>query len=302
MNLRGFTLLELLVASAITVLLAGLCLAVADGMTKAWQRSQGNATVQAEAMLVLDLLERDLQAAVLRRDGRAWIDVRIPAAGELGAHGWTVQPLMKPAAESLRPIPPEGETAGIAASRFGTAGVWLRLVTFDHDGETRLSLPCVIAYQVVRRPVSSAAGAPVRYALFREKLAARHTHDNVLATLFTPATPAELTAPDNADVLASNVVDFGVWFHRRDPDGRLVRIYPDGGTAAQWPPDGAPVVADVMVRVLTESGAVRLEALETGRAHPPAGRNFGEWWWEVVESHSRVHVRRIELRGGTGWK
>jgi hypothetical protein len=34
--------------------------------------------------------------------------------------------------------------------------------------------------------------------------------------------------PSHANVLASNVVDFGCWLYGRNPDGTLLRIYPAG--------------------------------------------------------------------------
>jgi len=281
-------------------------LAVTTNVLARLHRTQAAATATVEAKLVLDQLERDLQGAVLRAGGGSWLDVRIlSSAGALPSHGWLVQtsPPMKPAAESLLLVPEVagGSPPAISNARFGLSGVWLRLVTPDHDSGANGSVPSAVAYQVVRRPVSTAAGAPVRYALFREKLSGASTFASVLGPLFTDTAPADLTQPDSADVIASNVVDFGVWLHARDASGRLTRLFPadrTGPLSARFPAEGAPVLADVMVRVLSEEGAALIQSIEEGRVELPPGQTPGEWWWAVVEAHSHVFTRRVEVKGG----
>jgi len=71
----GFTLLELLVAVAITLVLAGIMLAVVTGTLTLWHRTQDGFSTDAQAKLVLDMVERDFQAAVFRRDGSTWLAV-----------------------------------------------------------------------------------------------------------------------------------------------------------------------------------------------------------------------------------
>lgn len=302
MRLRGFTLLELLVALSITVLLAGLLLAGTLNLLQVGQRTQGAATVALEARLVLDQLERDLQSAVRRDDGRAWISGRILAAGEFASHGWnlTAVGVLKPDATSLRPrpaVPLEGGERQISAARFGRSGLWLRFVTADYDGALEATLPAAVSYQVVRRAVSSSAAAPVRYALFREKMSAADTFNLVLPVLFTASAPAALNQPDNGDVIASNVVDFGVWIATRDSIGAETLIYPVADTDAEFATTGVGAVIWAMVRVLTEEGAARIDAIERGMVLAPTDLATDDWWWQEVEAHSRVFVRRIELKG-----
>ena len=61
-----------------------------------------------------------------------------------------------------------------------------------------------------------------------------------------------------------------------------------------------PEVADVMVRILTEEGAAMLDNLEHGRlaAKPQQYLTNADWWWGIVQEHSKVYVRRIEIKGG----
>jgi hypothetical protein len=97
------------------------------------------------------------------------------------------------------------------------------------------------------------------------------------------------------------VVDFGVWFYRRDLTGALQRLSPLTATDGSYrAPSGgaAPEVVDVMIRILTPTDATELNALEMGRlVRPAAYATDAEWWWGWVEAHSTIFVRRIELKG-----
>jgi type II secretory pathway pseudopilin PulG len=325
----AFTLLELLVSVAITLLLAGLMLAVTTNVTTLWRRQQAGATQAITARQVLDQLERDLQSAVHRRDGSRWLAVDLlDDAAALTNHGWLLGPgRTKPSGGgSLRPLPP-ADSRGVrrlAEARFGLSGAWLRLVTTNV--ESGASLPTVVAWQLARRPVTgnpvATNPASVRYSLYRsavapdESLAAGY---DVLAPAYgstsnTPSSatstayrqPRNVTNPSHANLIASNVVDFGCWLYVRAPGGDLVRIYPAGEgdrshhAIGQSPANDSrfPVVADVMVRILSEEGAAQIEALEAGRLPRPA--EFGDdaaWWWSVAEAHSSVFTRRVEIMG-----
>lgn len=324
---HGFTLIELLVAVAITAVLVGLLLSVTIGTLNLWRRAQDNFTASTQAMLVLDYLERDLQAALFRGDGTCWMAVEIiDAPGALASHGWLVSPRMKPAgAESARVLPPEsgGAEPGLEEARFGLSGAWLRFITTHVETRTTDrpggSLPVAVSYQMVRRPVSgrvsATTAAEVRYTLFRSAVTATTTFasgyevtgaDYDSGSPNPPATRAarSLTNPSTSgDAIATNVVDFGIWLYRRNEAGGLTRIFPtDADDSAHFARSRAtfPTVADVMVRILTEHGAALVAAIERGGGavtRPAAYATDAEWWWAEVEAHSRVVVRRIEVKG-----
>jgi prepilin-type N-terminal cleavage/methylation domain-containing protein len=323
---HAFTLLELLVAMAITAVLAGLLLTITTQVLGLWQRQQGEQVQAAAAKLVLDLVERDLQAAICRRDNQRWLSAEIidtPAG--LANHGWLLAPPMtKPASNgSLRPLP-DADVSGrrdLSEARFGLSGVWLRFVTSNVEADA--SLPVMVAYQVVRRPVTGdpVAGnpAPVRYALYRSAVSASETFVlgyDVLGSGYTSATNApaayrsarSVTNPSHAGLLASNVMDFGCWLYVRNADGSLRRIFPDAANDVAHLAAGSsandanryPEVVDVMVRVLSEAGAAQVAAMEAGQlgARPAQYTTDGEWWWAVVTQHSNVFTRRMEIKGG----
>lgn len=320
---RAFTLLELLVATAIAVLFAGLLLAVIIGTLDSWRRSQSAFTSGAQAQLVFDLLERDLQAAIFRPDGGTWLAVDVVEdLATLGRHGWLAAPRLKPAGEPWRQLlgtSPDAAGGEHENARFGRGGAWLRFVTTNV--ETAGSLPVVVSYQIARRPVSGPItadnAAPIRYTLYRAVVSAEQTwakgcsvDASAYASTATAPTgsraPATVANPNNVDALAANVIDFGVWLYARNADGALRRVFPAGPTdlshAARRGPhtvgDGdLPVVADVMLRLVSEDGAQQLESIEKGLGRRPAAfASDGDWWWSVAESHSRTLVCRIDLQ------
>jgi prepilin-type N-terminal cleavage/methylation domain-containing protein len=316
---RGFTLLELLVAVTITLLLAGLTLAVTVGTLDHWRRTQDTFTAGAQAKLALDLLERDLQAAIYRNDasGTVWLAADVTNSPDnLISHGWLIATLMKPAtteSQQLLPEPVNGLEPGIADARFGLSGTWLRFIAATPESGSELALPRAIAYQIVRRPVSGPVTttnpAEIRYTLFRTFVSSQATFANGYDV--ADAYAATLTNPGTGnDALATNVVDFGIWLYVRDASGGLRRIYPaDNADLAHAAsdaiaPDDAnhfPEVADVMVRILTEEGARQLAAMESpsGAIKRPSGHaSDAAWWWAVVEANSRVYTRRVEIKEG----
>ncbi len=326
---NGFTLLELLVAATITLILAGLMLVVVTNTLNLWQRNQNRFTASAQASLALDMIERDLQGAMFRADGGTWLAVDvINNATALVPHGWLTSPSMKPStveSNRLVPVVDDGTTPVIGNARFGLSGCWLRFVTTNVESSG--ALPIAVSYQIARRPVSGtiAASNPadVRYTFFRSAVSTSMTFSagyDVTASGYgsasvSPSTsrnPKTLMNPNTTDALATNVVDFGVWFYARDDtNGGLRRIFPSDNAdfthvahavGAVADDNRFPEVADVMVRILSERGATLLEELEHGGGHVVRPTNFAsdaEWWWGIVETHSTVYVRRIELRGGT---
>ena len=349
---RGFTLVELLVATAVTVVLAGPLVAVATNVLRAWQRSGGQLEGAAQATLVLDLLERDLRAAVLRRDGRVWLAATgqpdQSGAGDIGGSlaSWAAMGGVKPGSSSpgtvnssLQLNPASGR---LEDDRFGMAGVWLRFITTVPDDNREMgstSASRAVAYQLVRHSLASGPGSTVRYSLFRAEV--RPSGDRSTFTtgygLFGDAynkpavggsnlaDPGTVRRPRRDQLLANNVIDFGVRIWTRDAGGAPAIAFPQSstnlgfaatardGTAsldAAWganpalPPAAAsahfypagemtygfPEGVEVFVRVLTEEGARQIEAFESGRAR-------AQTWWEIALAHSLVQTRWIPIGG-----
>ena len=323
---RGFTLLELLVAISITLALAGILLSVTTGTLNIWRRVQGNFSNSTQAKLALDYLERDLHSALHRSDTTKWLAVELTdTITPLTNHGWSAAPggagRVKPisALSYNQPLPGAANVTvsleGIAHAKFAIGGAWLRFITLNSA-----NFPVAVSYQLVRRPFAGTAvtAAVPHYFLCRAEVA----KDVTLTTGYDVTTPAyasgtitpgvtgaatTLANPALGDVLGDNVVDFGVWLYARTATGTLQLIYPNltkapgarylavgNGTLAAG--NVFPEVADVMVRILSDEGAVLLENMENGRGRSAAATDVE--WWALVEQHSQVFVRRIELKGG----
>jgi prepilin-type N-terminal cleavage/methylation domain-containing protein len=327
----AFTLIELLVAMFIALILAGLLLSIVRVTLTLGQRTQDNLSAAVQAKLAFDLLERDLQSALFRLDGKIWLAVEINhSPSYLSTHGWlALTGLTKPnspESQRLAGLASAPATPLISSARFGLSGAWLRLMTTND--EVVGGLPVAVAYQIARRPVSGAVSsgnpAAVRYTLFRAAVSAANSfavgadvtapgYGNAAVAPAASRNSATLTNPNSTDALATNVVDFGLWLYVRDlTAGGLRRIFPGAGNDLTHTAVGSagvadahrfPVAVDVMMRILTESGATLVAEIESGAARvsrPPNYSSDAEWWWAIVETHSQVYTRRIELKA-VGW-
>ena len=76
---RGFTLIEVMVSTAIMIVIVLAVVTIASDTFKAYDRAVADLTTQSEARSVLDAMEGDFQSAMIRPDGRCWMEVVIPA-------------------------------------------------------------------------------------------------------------------------------------------------------------------------------------------------------------------------------
>jgi len=308
----GFTLIELLVAVSISVVLAGLLVVVMRNTLDLWRKAQDRSAASMQASVALKLLTADLQSTLYRM-GEPTLALSILPASELATHNWrTSELLLKPDTVNVLTYGPDPlRRLYIEHSRFGRSGVWLRLIGFNLNPDG--SLPQAISYQLVRRPVAggiNAATPPsIRYIFFRHTA----TPDETFNTGYDITHyDALLARPAIDQALCDNVVDFGVWCYRRESDGSLTALYPqspDDRDFLAHPSSGGgggsggsfPDVVDVMLRVMSESGAEQLEQMELGRVtRPPEYASDEAWWWAVALAESRVYSTRIILNRPEG--
>ncbi|MCP5530913.1 MAG: hypothetical protein H7A44_10780 [Opitutaceae bacterium] len=302
--LRAFTVIELLVAVAVAVVLAGILIAVTRTALDLWQKTQNQSAANVQAKVALDFLVRDLQSVIFREAGEATIAVDILSTGSLGAHEWRQDYVVANKPDTVSILSPATDSTGryLEASRFGRGGVWLRFLTTNQ--RTGGGSPAMVAYQISRRPISgptTATNPPaIRYTLSRIFLDG--------GTTFTGGYEAtdydgDLDSPGTDDALCDNVVDFGVWCYRRNSNGSLTALYPLGPQDRDFRGAGNqfPDVVDVMLRVLTDSGAAQLEQMEAGLVQRPSlYATDADWWWAVVEAQSRVFSARVVIAGRSG--
>jgi prepilin-type N-terminal cleavage/methylation domain-containing protein len=325
----AFTLVEVLVAMAITAVIAGFMVMIVSNVSGFWGRTSGRLSAEAQGRYILEQLTVDLQAALFRDDNATWLAATIPASttntGLWNTTG-TTAPGLKPAnnAGSLQGI----AVGNLADARFGIAGTWLRFFTTKRGANTSLtnaSAPVAVAYQIVRRATStSPLSTDRRYLLHRSEVRPTSLSTTRVGTLETgfdlsatayapqqnnaqPGDPAEIKYPTINSVIGENVIDLGVRFYVRDStttDG-LRRVFPLTAStlsyAAKSPSalpnatDPFPDVIDVMVRVLTDEGARIIAGYEASpqRITVPAGVTAQTFWWQLALANSQVFTRRI---------
>ncbi len=321
----AFTIIELLVAVAVTALLVSLMLTIVVNITGGWSRSSGTLTSGNQARTVMDMITSDLQSAIMRRDGNVWLVSTIqavPSGDAWGNSGKPATPSSSSAVDSSLYVPalpavatPPNQPPNLEDYRFGKGGMWLRLITNVPDTNanlTKMSAPRAVAYQIIRRKVTTAANAEERYLLYRSELSPDITFTtgyNLLDSTkyYSSGAGSILRNPTDDSLVANNVVDFGVRFFTRRSTGELDPVFPDTGTLsfaatsdtskAGPGPDASPVrqipaVAEIFIRILTDEGANQIALLENA----PSGYTAPGTWWEIALANSRVYTRRVEIK------
>lgn len=202
----AFTLLEILLATAITAILVVLLMAVIQNVLGIYSRMTGDPEMTAESRLAVRQLTRDLESLALQGDSKG---------------------------ETLRMTPEPNGSIGLIG---GESAVWLTFLSSatdrDNSEPTRIdgsvrSVSYRLAYQ---NPIDdSNSQTDPEYALYRSIASAAHTLDNSLGKTNLQAnywaalppspspTPLPPTAIDN--YLAGGVVGFQVRFQYLDQKG-----------------------------------------------------------------------------------
>lgn len=301
----GFTLIELLVAVGVTALMVSLMLTIVVNVMGGWNRSSGSLTSGNQARTVLDILSRDLQSAILKRNGDVWLAATIQTSGT----GFDWAGSDKPATVEIPTIPAVGDPLPSLEEdyKFGQAGVWLRFFATIPGSNVGadISAPRAISYQIIRRSVSGGS-AEQSYMLHRSEATPQATFTTGYNLYNASYYSGDVRTPGVDSVIANNVVDFGVrCLKRSTAGGPLELIFPNSTTLSfaatsdltktgsiageNSPVINFPDVVEVFVRVLTDEGAQQIANLE-------AGRITGDWW-EIVNANSRVYSRRVEIKG-----
>ena len=307
---RAFTILELLIASAVSIILLGLFLTVSNNLLDAWGNSRDSLSGNAKARVILNTLASDLESAIIRNTEGVWLACDLlETTGNSGR--WESSTPQKPTGAVSLQIDLEDPDLSANDYRFGVAGSWIRFFASPIDASESGDGGDVnaIAYQLIRRkPHSRSSDLDEGYNLYRSVVRADHTLDEIIEDegYFIDAfegpsyagQAGEIQAPRNdSSLLARDVVDFGIVFYDQDTVGRLRPIYPLPGASNTFrvPDNGRPSSAEIFVRVLEEEGAKILNAYERGLI-PTEDPDF---WWNTVNQYSTVYTHRVYFKGGT---
>lgn len=303
---QGFTLIELLVAVGVTALIAALMITMVSNLLTVYNRSSGSLSTQGQAALVLDTLAEELESIVLRRNEDRMLRVELATTlqGSPSSKPNRIGVGLgdSPAAFLIDPVPPppslEGRFQPLEEYSFGAGGTDLIFFTsappFDPVADG-LGVRAV-RYRLANLPVHSGGGAPTQYVLLRTEMSAQETFDEGY-DLTSGGHLGPLGVSDQNDILAGDVIDFGVRLFRLGDNGVRQRVlFPAaGGATASGDPffygsasnrdQQYPDVAEIFLRMLTPEGARQVQ--EPGIT--------GDRFWEIVRQNSQVFTRTVRI-------
>ncbi len=199
---RAFSLIELITASAISIILIGAVLGITQTILDNFQQMRGGVLREGDAGVALDMMINDLEALVIQKD---------------------------PGKESLQVMEdPKNADEGTAADGYRPWLVLLtRAVDSDPDDDDYIGTVRTVSYRLIYKdPLGAGTGTPTPiYALYRTVANSEDTFNEALGVddLMTEFwTNASSNAPDTTDVrnyLVGNVVRFEIRFQRAD-DGK----------------------------------------------------------------------------------
>jgi prepilin-type N-terminal cleavage/methylation domain-containing protein len=191
---HGFTLLELIVAVAVTGLLSGMLLTISSQVLNTQSKSSGQLETNLIAQSVLDQIQEDMQCALFRNDGNIWMALSI-LEDEENSGFWASAVQKKPPESSLRifksdttesenmnepEVPDNLGQLPFELSRFGVGGVWMRFFTqapeLGNNEEINSGGARAIAYQIIRYGLTASKSSAPRYQLFRTDVTAKNTY------------------------------------------------------------------------------------------------------------------------------
>lgn len=194
----GFTVIELIVAVAVTALLSGLLIIISNQVLLTQTTSSDELETNEVAQFVLDRIQEDLQCAYYRNDGNVWMAMSILKDNQNSGESWKEAKRPgkgKKEEESYRITATDWSDSGITLqdsqidalgqgpfeqSRFGVAGTWLRFFSQAPEpdrNEKNTGGVRAIAYQIIRHGITSASASKQRYQLFRTDITAKNTFE-----------------------------------------------------------------------------------------------------------------------------
>jgi len=265
----AFTLVEIMVAAAITIIMIGLVVQITGEVLKLWNRSMGKLSANAEARIAMELLTSDLETAVFINNGQQWM--RVEQEANVGT-------------------PTVGQTVG------------LKLFAPAQDRREEPGNICAIAYILAEAPAYTNARVNT-FVLFRNLENPGDTFEDLLGST-VDGPQQELNGGfwdqtvDPNNYLAGNIVDFKIYIYGVDAsgdeiilndtnaDGEIDEDYIFGGTDSS---DETPHFAEILLTVVSDEGLDILTLTSL------SGTGFDDEE-AVILQHGEVFKRRVNFQ------
>lgn len=243
---KGFTLVEILVATAMMAILLTVVLSITNNFMKGWNQTSGKLATNSQAKLALDYISQDLSSAIFRNDESEWLEMRLTS--KVGPNPYLVR---------------------------NTSLINFFTPVDDESGDTTGDISAV-CYQLEAQSFFEGSNIPT-FGLYRTIIDSEKTFNNFLGNSQTLRSgwssggtynPYSSQKPDTENLLVANVIEFTVLFGYEDTNGNKQKA-PETAEEAKnliFPNEGAALYADITITVVTDEGA---KILNAALSNPP---------------------------------
>ena len=202
---RGFTLIEIMVATVIMVILVGFFIKITTDVLKVWNRSAGKLSSSAEARIAMDLITSDFENSLIRNNGQQWLRVQGPekAGGEFNGNSVSLKLFSMATDRPKYYLASDTKPAGAAA------------------GDPIAGELCAVGYHLKFKESYDGGEQMKTYALYRHLINPYETFMDYLDTAQVDSTQANLSGINpspsgwseseitrNENYLVGNIVEF----------------------------------------------------------------------------------------------
>lgn len=268
---RGFTLIEVLIAVAITALLATLMVSITAEVLRIWSQSSTTLTTNSQARIALEIMDRDVQTSMFRPDGRQWFEQGTWPTGS--SSGWN---------------PPPADLAIFSQNGVPARSDYLAFFSAGSEGVT------LILYRLIDQPlVPNAAGSSIQ--LVRTEMSARSVLQSIFDLTDNPwGEPFPLGFREMLNKGAIDSENFN--FNPSDPDGLvitrdIIATNVIGFRVEMFPDDLQPSEIEIQLVLLSDDGAQQVDNYLAGRLIPSSGQSLPEAVEAVVRRESSTFTQ-----------
>ncbi len=255
----GFTLIEVLFASVMMTIVAGIVLYLSSTILNSWQGATEKLTLDSEAQIVLDYMAQDLEGAFFGNREEAWL----------------------------------------ISNKVSENSLWLRFFTpaMDRDRTNPGDLNAVSYRLLPIEPINATATTNGLSSLYRTVIEAEKTFEDFQGKLESAAESDFLDTSDAQSIgwsfLLGNIVSMDVkYFVRNLSNNGELELEQMVGPNLRFPGEGVekPAMAEISITILSTEGTRRLEAVVEGLDSTLDVS-------EIINENGRTFSRQIILLG-----